>query len=89
MATHASFGNVSRVASVPFDVLYSPKPQVELDESESSVVEGGRLVFRCHVDAKPLDDVTVRWSWEGDERRLATMAQQQVAFFGVASPMGT
>jgi hypothetical protein len=77
IASHETFKNeTTRTISLPLDVLYPPKIQVELDESDSAIVEGGRLVFRCHVDARPLDDVKIKWTWEGDERRLSTMDQQ-------------
>jgi len=77
LASHETLKNETiRAASLPLDVLYPPKIQVEVDESDSVIVEGGRLVFRCHVDARPLDDVKIKWTWEGDERRLSTMDQQ-------------
>ncbi|KAI1716921.1 immunoglobulin domain-containing protein [Ditylenchus destructor] len=71
LVAHETYGKDSKSASVEFDVSYRPKIRVDVDEAESSRQEGGRLVFRCRIDAKPMEDVIVRWSWSGEEKRLA------------------
>uniref|UniRef100_A0A915E080 Ig-like domain-containing protein n=1 Tax=Ditylenchus dipsaci TaxID=166011 RepID=A0A915E080_9BILA len=73
LAAHDTYGKEVKSASAQLDVSYRPKIKVEIDENESSAQEGGRLVFRCNVDAKPVEDTTVRWTWNGEDKRLVIL----------------
>lgn len=71
---------VPKSVAVALDVSYRPKIHIEIDERESSLMEGERLVLKCFVDAKPSRDLNVKWNWNGEDKRLAVL-DQYVIFF--------
>jgi hypothetical protein len=76
IALHPTYEGKSRVASAGLSVRYRPKVQVQLDESASDLRENGRAVFRCLVDAKPRQDLSI--SWQGLEDRLKAINAQVI-----------
>lgn len=73
LANHETYQQESRSASILLDVFYRPKIKILIDEAKSSLKEGGRLIFICKVDAKPIDNLSIKWSWNGEEKRLAVI----------------
>ncbi|CAD5213489.1 unnamed protein product [Bursaphelenchus okinawaensis] len=65
MAVHPTFGGRAHTKSRQMNVLYKPKVTVTLDEKQSDLREGGRAMFKCHVDAQPAD-TRVYWGKYGD-----------------------
>lgn len=72
--------NTPKSIVVLLDVLYRPKIRIEIDEHESSLMEGGRLVLKCFVDAKPLES-KIEWKWNSEEKRLSVLYKNVSIFF--------
>uniref|UniRef100_A0A7E4VM93 Nephrin n=1 Tax=Panagrellus redivivus TaxID=6233 RepID=A0A7E4VM93_PANRE len=62
IATHPTYLSSYKVVSVPLEVLYAPTVEIRLDESRSSLEEGGQAVFTCHIEAKPMENLRIRWT---------------------------
>uniref|UniRef100_A0AC34F7N3 Ig-like domain-containing protein n=1 Tax=Panagrolaimus sp. ES5 TaxID=591445 RepID=A0AC34F7N3_9BILA len=62
IATHPTYSTSHKTASLPLDVLYAPNVEIKLDETRSSLEEGGQVVLTCHVEAKPLENLRIYWT---------------------------
>lgn len=62
IATHPTYSTSHKAASLPLDVLYAPSVEVKLDETRSSLEEGGQVVLTCQVEAKPLENLKIYWT---------------------------
>lgn len=84
IASHETYinnnNNVLKSVVVGLNVFYRPKINIEIDKGESNIIEGGRLVLRCFIDAKPLHNLNIKWNWNGEDKRL-TVLDQHVLFF--------
>uniref|UniRef100_A0AC35G811 Ig-like domain-containing protein n=1 Tax=Panagrolaimus sp. PS1159 TaxID=55785 RepID=A0AC35G811_9BILA len=62
IALHPTYTTSHKIASLPLDVLYAPNVEIKLDETRSSLEEGGQVVLTCHVEAKPLENLKIYWT---------------------------
>ena len=55
---------------------------IRVDEQRSSVREEGRVTLRCTVEARPANDVTFKWTWDGEgaDKRLQFIDKQVLSF---------
>uniref|UniRef100_A0A914I024 Ig-like domain-containing protein n=1 Tax=Globodera rostochiensis TaxID=31243 RepID=A0A914I024_GLORO len=82
LAAHEVYGKESRSASIRLDVLFAPKVRVETIPEGSQIYEGGYIRLHCASDAHP-DDVKLRWSWDGEPKRLEVVDAQTVLINGL------
>lgn len=75
LTIHPTFGQRTRSAASHLNVLYKPKVKVVLDEKLSDLKEGGRAFFKCIVDAKPDDNLSIFWAKYDD--RLKELNDRQ------------
>jgi hypothetical protein len=76
LAEHETYGREIRSASVALDAWYSPAVKILLDESASSMKEGGKAVLKCFAEAKPIAGLT--YAWSGNSRLKTVDAQTAV-----------
>ncbi|KAL3074594.1 hypothetical protein niasHT_034931 [Heterodera trifolii] len=82
LAAHELYGHESRSASIQLDVLYAPKVRIETIPEASQIYEGGYIRLHCATDARP-NDVKLRWSWDGEPKRLEVVDAQNVLINGL------